>query len=71
MSRIELELPQGISLDSQEGQRLLREATVSLGVADVKDCFHRMIMPEEMSKYFCFDAVRACDVGLTGQEVDG
>eukprot|EP00972_Heterocapsa_arctica_P054679 8057725-Heterocapsa_arctica.AAC.1 len=27
-------------------------------------------MPEEMSKYFCFDAVGACDVELTGQEVD-
>eukprot|EP00972_Heterocapsa_arctica_P077356 11408963-Heterocapsa_arctica.AAC.1 len=28
-------------------------------------------MPEEMSKYFCFNAVRACNVGLIGQEVDG
>eukprot|EP00972_Heterocapsa_arctica_P092651 13662601-Heterocapsa_arctica.AAC.1 len=61
MSRIELELPEGTSLDSLEGQRLLREATVGLGVADVKGCSHRMIMPDEMSKYFCFDAVRACD----------
>eukprot|EP00972_Heterocapsa_arctica_P057941 8548537-Heterocapsa_arctica.AAC.1 len=68
MSRIEVVLPEGASLDSLEGQCLLREATVSLGFADVKDCSHRVIMPEELSKYFCFDAVRACDVGLTGQE---
>eukprot|EP00972_Heterocapsa_arctica_P105472 15541581-Heterocapsa_arctica.AAC.1 len=61
MSRIELELPEGTSLESLEGQQLLRKATISLGVADVKDCLHRMMMPEEMSKYFCFDAVRACD----------
>ena len=46
LSRIEIELPDGVEYDSPEGIDIIEEMLVSLGLADVADCFHRFIAPE-------------------------
>ena len=71
LAEIEVELPADVDPLSPEGVALLRALGLGLGVADVADCFHRMIMPTWMSAYFCVSSVRARDVGLEGHSVDG
>ena len=68
---IEVELPEEAILDPALGRQMLEEYSLYLGVADIKDCFHRLRMPEWMSPYFCLDPIRARDVGLGGTELDG
>ena len=45
--------------------------SVFVGVADVKDCFLRLIMPEWLGRYFSFPAIQAGLIGLDGRTVDG
>ena len=51
--------------------RLLEALEIYLGTGDVKDCFHRIIMPAWMSPYFCFPEISAGEVGLEGQWLEG
>jgi hypothetical protein len=71
ITRIEMELPDDVDPWTPDGVRMLSEACSALGILDVKDCFHRMVIPLWLSKYFCFKQVRAKDVGLSGCLVDG
>ena len=56
---------------SEEGQLHIRDLSAALGILDVKDCVHRMVIPEWLSTFFCMDAVRAKDVNLVGMVIDG
>ena len=49
----------------------LEGVAFSIGVADVRICFHRLIMPAWMSRYVGFPSLTAAEAGLTGEEVDG
>ena len=49
----------------------LTDVAFSVGIADVKDAFHRLLMPEWMSRYFGLPALTAEEAGLTGEIVDG
>ena len=39
---------------------------LSVGLSDVKDCFHRMVQPKWLREYFCLDPVPAHWLGLGG-----
>ena len=41
----------------------------STSLIDIKDCFHRLRMPDEMCRHFCMPGVYARDCGIT--HVDG
>ena len=49
----------------------LTDVAFSVGIADVKDAFHRLLMPEWMSRYFGLPALTAEAAGLTGEIIDG
>ncbi|CAK0882305.1 unnamed protein product [Prorocentrum cordatum] len=55
--RIEIELPPGVLPSSAEGQRLLDAFAVYVATTDVKDCFYRMRVREDLGRYFCLPAV--------------
>ena len=59
-SRFEAELDGGLDL---EALRLY------LGIADVKDCFHRMKFEGPISEYFCYEGGYASEFGIT--QIDG
>ena len=42
---------------------------VAFGVADVPDCFHRMLLPAEMCEYFCWPSIAAGSLGIA--DIDG
>ena len=44
---------------------------VFMGMADVKDCFHRMCLKGDLMRWFCYPSGRARDFGLSGQTWDG
>ena len=67
LGRVELEM--GVA--ALEDTSLFDHLVVHLGLSDVKDCFHRMRVPRWLSRYFCWEAVPAKVVGLTGETVDG
>ena len=71
MSRIEVQLPEHIPLDSPAGLRIIEQLLLSLGVADVADAFHRMRIPKALSRYFCLPAVSADELGLSDTFLDG
>jgi len=70
-SKIEVEVPSGIDPYSDSGRQWLESLGLCMGLADVKDCFHRMIVPPELSDFFCFPPIRARDVGLSGHIISG
>ncbi|CAE8693166.1 unnamed protein product [Polarella glacialis] len=70
-SRIEVELDSEIDPLGPAYAELVRRVTVALGLADVKDCFHRCRWPQWLAEYFCLDAVPAGLVGLGGTTKDG
>eukprot|EP00959_Pyramimonas_sp_CCMP1952_P439020 9190918-Pyramimonas_sp.AAC.1 len=55
--RIEIELPPGVLPSSVEGQRLLDAFAVYVATTDVKDCFYRTRVREDLGRYFCLPAV--------------
>lgn len=69
-ARIEVQLPVGISADSEEGRLLLANFTYALGTADVADAFHRLRIGIELAEYFCFPwGLPAREFGLTGSVI--
>ena len=54
LSRIEVELPDTLDPKSDEASELLDKMRVHLGVGDIADAFHRLVMPESMSPWFAF-----------------
>ncbi|CAK0826014.1 unnamed protein product, partial [Prorocentrum cordatum] len=57
----------GVEAESFEGGSV----PAFMGVADVKDAFHRLIMPEWLSRYFGLPDALAEGVGAVGQVIDG
>ena len=71
-ARMELELPSSVEPGSPAFEEHLKSRGLVFGLADVKDCFHRLRQPEWLSKYFCWDPIPASWVkGLIGTMVDG
>ncbi|CAK0862261.1 unnamed protein product [Prorocentrum cordatum] len=70
--------PPGVELLSTEGLGRIECDTeqtgtlpIFLGKADVKDCFHRMMFGNHLSKYFCYSGGLAKELGIVGQLVEG
>jgi hypothetical protein len=70
-SRIEVELDADIDPLGPAYAEIVRRVTVALGLADVKDCFHRCRWPKWLAEYFCLDSVPAGLVGLGGSSING
>ncbi|CAK0823925.1 unnamed protein product, partial [Prorocentrum cordatum] len=69
LARVEVHMPDA-GFSSYEGLRAALEAQlVYIGMADVKDCFHRMRIDSALSQYFCLPPVKAGAFGVT--EVEG
>ena len=68
---IEIEVPDSYSRDKAGARDFLASCGISIGVADISDCFHRLVIPAELSRYYCLEPVRAEDVGLVGEVVEG
>lgn len=70
-ARIEIEVPSHILPGTDEFRHHLRDRGLHFGLADVKDCFHRMRQPAWLSRYF-WDPIPARWIeGLVGTKVDG
>ena len=69
---IEIEVPPHILPGTDDFRRHLEGRGLYFGLADVKDCFHRMRQPAWLSRYFCWDPIPARWIeGLVGTEVEG
>ncbi|CAK0868534.1 unnamed protein product, partial [Prorocentrum cordatum] len=69
LARVEVHVPDA-GFSSYEDLRAALEAQqVCIGMADVKDCFHRMRIDSALSQYFCLPPVKAGAFGVT--EVEG
>eukprot|EP00959_Pyramimonas_sp_CCMP1952_P415902 8713641-Pyramimonas_sp.AAC.1 len=55
--QFEIELPPGVSRSSAESRRLLDSSTVCVATTDVKDCFYRARVLEDLGRYFSPPAV--------------
>ena len=70
LSKIEIELPS--DLPPEIDSLILDQILVHVGISDVKDCFHRLILTDELSDLFCLDeSFTAADFDYTGQVFDG
>ena len=45
--------------------------TLSVGTADINNCFHRLVMPAWMSAYFAYPCVSGAESGKVGHDLDG
>ena len=70
--------PPGVSLATAEAfarfemeDRSDQDPVISVGLSDVKDCFHRMAQPRWLREYFALDPIPACWVGLQGTSLGG
>ena len=70
-SRIEIQVDEGVEAGSPEFVQVLQDLHIHVGLADVKDCFHRMRQPLWLARHFCLRPVEAHVVGMTGQELEG
>ena len=71
-ARIEIEAPASLQPGTAAFNEFLRRQGLYFGLADVKDCFHRMRQPPWLSEYFCWDAVPARWMeGLVGTVLEG
>ena len=66
-----------LEVDAGEAETLAAESmeldgvALSVGIADVKDAFHRLLMPSWMRRYFGLQPLTADEAGIVGKEVDG
>ena len=67
-ARIEIEIDPGSGMDFEA---LINGVGLHVGLSDVKDCFHRMIQPRWLGKFFCLDPIPLKWVMRDGGEVDG
>ncbi|CAE7489577.1 unnamed protein product, partial [Symbiodinium natans] len=56
-SRIELNIPSHFVPGSADYDDYLDRHRISIGLSDVKDCFHRLRQPRWLCDYFCLDGV--------------
>ncbi|CAK0865318.1 unnamed protein product [Prorocentrum cordatum] len=71
LSRVEIALPEDLGPWSEGARRLLCGYSLHLGLADVKDCFHRLRLPGWLSEYFCLPEVPAYLRGAEGELWEG
>ncbi|CAE7279311.1 unnamed protein product [Symbiodinium natans] len=69
-SRIELNIPSHFVPGSADYDDYLDRHRISIGLSDVKDCFHRLRQPRWLCDYFCLDGVPASWVGLENTYLD-
>ena len=67
MGRIEVQLENNLWWN----QELARGFSSFIGLSDVKDCFHRMRVPQWLSRYFAWEAVPAKVLNLQGSMLEG
>ena len=71
-ARIEIAAPTDLQPGTAAFEDHLRRQGLFFGLADVKDCFHRMRQPAWLSKYFCWDPIPARWMkGLVGTDLEG
>jgi hypothetical protein len=70
-ARVEVQLPADVDPFSEEAATLWAEYTCNLAVGGIKDCFHNLIIPKLLSRYFALPPVPAHVVHLTGCVVEG
>ena len=56
--------------EGDELEACLRQLMVSIGAADVDNCFHRLRVPRELARYFCLEPVQCGPMGLAGTIID-
>ena len=71
LSSIEVDLADPRSVSGEAWDDLHRAGTVTFGISDIKDAFHRLRLPLWTRPFFCLPPVAAGDVGLEGQSVGG
>ena len=69
--RIEVALPEGVDVESEEGIDALNNFSIAIATTDVRDCFHRFRMPHSSRQFFCLRAVAAHVFSLTGEVFEG
>ncbi|CAK0901058.1 unnamed protein product, partial [Prorocentrum cordatum] len=69
LARIEVQMPDAGFSSYEDLRAALQGQQVYIGMADVKDCFHRMRIDSALSQYFCLPPVKAGAFGVT--EVEG
>ncbi|CAK0807877.1 unnamed protein product, partial [Prorocentrum cordatum] len=69
LARIEVHVPDAGFSNYEDLRAALEAQQVYIGMADVKDCFHRMRIDSALSQYFCLPPVMAGAFGVT--EVEG
>lgn len=62
-ARIEVEVP--VCESSKDAQSLAEQISMWIGLADISDCFHRLGISEDLSKFFCLEPVRASDFNIS------
>ena len=75
-----LKEPPGVDLLTADGfarvetaprhKQFLSNMKISVGLSDVKDCFHRLRQPRWLSEYFCLDVIPANWVNLQNTMLD-
>ncbi|CAK0863884.1 unnamed protein product [Prorocentrum cordatum] len=64
--RVEVRLPEGVTIGSARAEELLGKFRLFLGMTDVKGCFYRMRIPLSLAKFFSLPAAPAHVLGLAG-----
>ena len=70
-SRIELSPPVGLFPGDPDFEHWMQQHKLSIGLSDVKDCFHRLRQPHWLSEYFCLKGIPAEWVQLDGTHLNG
>ena len=69
LGNLEVDLFDGDAVEAEAAA--LKGVAFSVGVADVRDAFHRLLMPAWMSRYFGLPPLTAREAGVTGEVIDG
>ena len=71
LARLEIQLPDNVLPGSPEAGEALRQVRVALGLADVKDCFHRYKVPLRLARFFGVGRAIARELGIVGTPLEG
>ena len=64
MGRIEVCLPEHVEEGSLAWHSAFESIELSLGLGDIRDCFHRYVLDDEFASYFAVDTVLASELSL-------
>ncbi len=70
-ARTEVLMPAEVEPGSEEYTTHLEAFSLSVGLSDVKDCFHRLRQPMWLSEYFCLLPIKASLLKLEGAYLGG